>query len=62
MSDHFRQICGPPAGAITDAFGSLSHAPNISASMRIAGARMIHAIVTHDGKPRTQPLQHGGCA
>jgi hypothetical protein len=30
--------------------------------MRIAGACMIHAIVTHDGKPRTQPLQHGGCA
>jgi MFS family permease len=57
------QTLGPIAtGAMTDAFGSLSYALNVSAAMLVAGvvACMIHTIVTRDGTPRTQPLQHGG--
>jgi predicted MFS family arabinose efflux permease len=59
------QTLGPIAtGAITDAFGSLSYALNVSAAMLVAGvvACMIHTIVTRDGTPRTHPLQHGGNA
>jgi predicted MFS family arabinose efflux permease len=59
------QTLGPIAtGAMTDAFGSLSYALNVSAAMLVAGvvACMIHTIVTRDGTPRTQPLQHGGSA
>ncbi len=59
------QTLGPIAtGAITDAFGSLSYALNVSAAMLVAGvvACMIHTIVTRDGTPRTQPLRQGGNA
>jgi len=59
------QTLGPIAtGAITDAFGSLSYALNVSAAMLVAGvvACMIHTIVTRDGKPGTQLLQQGGSA
>jgi len=59
------QTLGPIAtGAMTDAFGSLSYALNVSAAMLVAGvaACMIHTMVTRDGKPRTHPLQQGRSA
>jgi MFS family permease len=56
------QTLGPIAtGAITDAFGSLSYALNVSDAMLVTGvvACMIHTITTRDGTPRTEPLRHG---
>lgn len=59
------QTLGPIAtGAITDAFGSLSYALNVSAAMLVAGvvACMIHTITRRDGTPRAEPLRHGRSA